>query len=193
MRDSAAGRGRRLLLAAILVWLVAGLAAYLGRRYLYNVLLGPFPVSPADLAALADPDERLEYFVTVDGDEVKLLFPRAYAGGREPYSMYGLVRVGPKWLMLRVPAGEEGPRLTGTLEGLSDFERRHVLRPARQGPGGPRDFLPFRLEAARYFRTVGWLTAVLPLAALVVLAVVLTVRAVRRLRRPAGLPDDHFS
>jgi hypothetical protein len=179
MRDSTFGRSRRLLLAALLLWLVVGSAAYGSRRYLCNVLFGPFPIGRADLLTLADPNQRWEYFVTVDGDEVELLFPRAYTGGKEPYSLYGLMRVGEKWLLLRLPAGGKGRRLTGSLEGLSAFERDHVLGPRRQTPAGTRDFLPCRLEATRYFRTVGWLIGVLPLAALTALASGLTGRAIR--------------
>jgi hypothetical protein len=178
MRDDDAGRGRRLLLAALLLWLAAGAGAYLGRRYLYNVLLGPFPMTRADLLAVADADELPEYFVTVDGDAVEVLFARAYTGGEKPYSMYALLRLGRRWLLLRVPDGLDGRRVTGTLEPLSEFEREHVLGPR----SGGRDFLPCRLEATRYFRTVGWLTAVLPLAALAALAAGLTARA----RRSAG-------
>jgi hypothetical protein len=187
MRDSTSNRGRRLLAAALLLWLAAGLAAYLGRRYLYNVLLGPFPVARADLLALADPGGRTEYFVSVDGDDVELLFPRAYTGGKEPYSMYGLLRVGEKWLLLRVPAAHKGRRLTGTLEGLSDYERQDIV--TRQH----RACLPFRLEATRYFRTVGWLTAVLPLGALMLLAAALTVGSVRAASRGRQPPEGEIA
>jgi hypothetical protein len=160
---------RLLLLTGLALWLAAAFAAYQCRRYLYNVLLGPFPIDRTAVLSLADADSRLEYFVTVEGDEVQLLFPRAYTGGEEPYSMYGLLRVGEKWLLLRVPNGKEGCKMTGTLESLSAFERDHILAPRAKNADEPRVFLPFRLEATRYFRTVGWLLAVVPISGLVVL------------------------
>jgi hypothetical protein len=156
--------GRRLRAVALLLWLAVGLLAFLSHRYLYNVLFGPFPISRAELLSLNDLKERAEYFVTVTGDDVELLFPRAYTGGQRPYSMYGLLRLGQRRLLVRLPADHEGLSVTGTLENLSAYERQHVL--AGRGP-----CLPFRLEASRYFRTVGWLLGVLPLAALAVGAV----------------------
>jgi hypothetical protein len=168
MEDNALGRRRRLL-AGLALLAAAGLLAFLCRRYLYNVLLGPFPIDRATLVALADADDRLEYFVTVQGDAVEVLFPRAYTAGSEPYSKYALLQVGDRWVLLRVPTGQEGTSQTGTLEGLSAFEREHVLGPRAHGTAGPRTFLPFRLEATRYFRVVGWLLAVLPVAGLTAL------------------------
>jgi hypothetical protein len=166
-------RGRRLLVAALLLWLLVGLLAYASRRYLYNVLFGPFPISRAELLSLDDSDSRAEYYVTVAGDDVDLLFPRAYSSGRKPYSMYGLLRLDQRRLLVRLPAGQKGLSLSGTLEHLSAYERQNVL-------AGRGACLPFRLEATRYFRTIGWLLGVLPLAALAALAAVLTWRGVPR-------------
>jgi len=171
---------RRRILTGLALWLVAALAAYLGRRYLYNVLLGPFPLGRADALTLANPDQRLEYFVTVEGDQTELLFPRAYSAGQEPYSMYGLLSFGHKGMLLRVPSSHSGTSVTGTLEQLSGFERDHVLASRARSLTGPREFLPFRLEGTRYFRTIGWMLAVVPIAALVVLGAFLMLRNVGR-------------
>jgi hypothetical protein len=182
-------RQRRRLLAGLTLMAVAVVIAFLCRRYLYNVLLGPFPVDRAALRTLTDADDRLEYFVSVEGDEVEVLFPRAYTAGKEPYSMYALLKVGGPWLLLRVPTGQEGRRQTGTLEGLSAFEQEHVLAPRTEGPAGPRTFLPFRLEATRYFRVVGWLIAVVPLAVLAGAGAGLVGAAALRLWQGASKKD----
>jgi hypothetical protein len=170
---------QRLVLTGLILCLAGALVAYACRRYLHNVLFGPFSIDGASLLSLKDPDEGLEYFVTVAGDETALLFPRAYTGGQEPYSMYGLLRVGSKWLLVRVPSGKERLQITGTLERLSEFERDHVLGARTKGTAGRKAFLPLRLDACRYFRTVGWLLAVLPIAGLVLVGGTLMVFGIR--------------
>jgi hypothetical protein len=178
----------RVLLTGLALGLLAALGVALCARYLYNVLLGPFPIDRQNLLVLADPDSRHECFVTIEGEQVELLFPRSYTGGEEPYSWYALLQVGEKWLVLRLPAGHQGRRVMGTLENLSAFEEEHVLAPRRRGPAGGRDFLPYRLDAVRPFRAVGWLLAVLPLGALAAVSLGLMIAAARRLRDPARHP-----
>jgi hypothetical protein len=192
MQDKAIGHGnRRLFVAGLCLGLLAALGVWRGSRYLTNVLFGPFAVRQQDLLTLTDPDVQAHYFVTVEGDEVETLFPRAYAAGREPYSMYALLRVGDKWLLLWAPHGQASRRWTGSLEALSEFERRHVLGPRQTGPGGPREFLPYRLNATRPFRAAGWLLAVLPLGGLVMLSAGLLLRALTRFGPPRPSVLEH--
>src|SRR5947209_2020363 len=107
---------RRQLFAGLALCLGVAALVFLARRYLYNVLLGPFPIDPATLAALDRPDERLEYFVTVRKGEVEVLFPRSYTGGQEPYSVYALLPAADKKLLLRLATGHQGQHVSGTLE-----------------------------------------------------------------------------
>lgn len=174
--------GRRLLIGALALWLMTAGLVLASRRYLVNVLLGPFPLGRQELLSLADVDRRAEYYVSIEGDRLELLFPRAYTAGSKPYAMYAILNVGPRQLLLRVPGEQQGVRWTGTLEGLSAFERDHIMagRPAS---------LPFRLEATRYFRTVGWLLGVGPIGILVAAALLLTVSGVRR-RHASAVQDQ---
>jgi hypothetical protein len=173
MWDNVCGRhirrtNRRLLLAGLALGLITATLTFCARRYLYNVVFGPFPLDATALAEVSDPGERWEYFVTVRAAGVRPFVARGYTGGRPtPYSTYAFLPGAGQELLLRVPAGQAGPELTGPLERLSDFERDQLLEPLRRA-GSPdgRRFLAYRLDATRYFRFVGYYRAVLPLALL---------------------------
>ena len=39
-------------------------------RYLFNFLLGPFPIDRKTLVSVTDPDQTFDYFVTVEGKPI---------------------------------------------------------------------------------------------------------------------------
>ena len=187
MGDNFRGRhvrcsNRQLLALGLAVWLGAATGAVAARRYLYNVLFGPFPLDGAALARITDPEERWQYFVTVPAAGVERFVARGYTvGNRQPYATYAFLPAAGQRLLLRVATDDAGPTLTGPLERLSAFERDHLLTPLRRtdSPLG-KNFLPYRLDATSYFRAVGYYLAVLPLSFLAVLGTWLVGLAVLR-------------
>jgi hypothetical protein len=178
---------RQLLALGLALWLAAAAGAVVARRYLYNVLFGPFPLDEAALAQITDPEERWQYFVTIPAAGAERFVARGYTvGNQQPYSTYAFLPAAGQRLLLRVPTDAAGPNLTGPLERLSDFERDHLLTPLQRtdSPLG-KQFLPFRLDATSYFRAVGYYLAVLPLSFLAVLGTWLVGLAVLWMPRPS--------
>jgi hypothetical protein len=181
---------RRRLVIGLCLLAAAALLGFLTRRYLYNVLLGPFPIDPAVLSRCTEPDARSEYFVTFTAADVQRLCPYSYTGGQKPYAFYARARVAGRPLLVRMPADHEGEEFTGTLEKLSAYERQAIMAPLEPaGSGVSTRFLPFRLNANSYFRVVGYHTVVLPVGMLLIAAGWNLGQGVRRSRTPRrGLP-----
>jgi hypothetical protein len=192
MGDNFGGRhlrrsNRKLLALGLALWLGAAAGAVAARRYLYNVLFGPFPLDGAALSRITDPEERWQYYVTVPAEGMERFVARGYTGGnRQPYATYAFLPATGQRLLLRVATDAAGPNLTGPLERLSDFERDHLLAPLQRtdSPLGNK-FLPFRMDATTYFRTVGYYLAVLPLSFLAVLGAWLVGLALLRMPGPS--------
>ncbi|MBI1916856.1 MAG: hypothetical protein HYS12_19285 [Planctomycetes bacterium] len=195
MRNTLIGRhirrGNRILFAFGLVcWMLGLLIVLLTRRYLHNVLFGPFPIDSRTLLEMRDPDERFEYFVTVRGDRVNRTgFARSSAGSNEPFSEYVYLSILDKNLLLHRSTGHQGSEHSGTLQQPSAYER-NTIRPKLETevPALRGKWLPFTMDATSRFRFGGYLLVVAPLSLLGVTGLWLLSKATARSLRPEKSP-----
>jgi hypothetical protein len=136
----------RLLGALLLVGGVVMLVTYWG-SYLAAVK-GPRPVTPAQLAAIDDPDEMPDRWVTFQTDQVVNTNISVTEGGRfQRTYYYHLARVGDRWAVVRARERQLGGRIAATAAAFDDEAQQGAAAEARrQKPKGR--FLPYQLDTA---------------------------------------------
>jgi hypothetical protein len=188
---------RRVCLHQLVPWALVAISGLVlivaNARYFINFIGGPFTVSPADLGSVPDPTQSLKYFVRVSGyraiDTGLQVITIEKRGGVEIGSgitaSYYALDVGGKFLIVKSASGQP-LSVEGKLARFPTGLERQLFGAAEMR--SMRDqFYSFYLDAARPFRSVGWLIIVLchVFAGLVVWKV---LPVLRRLRDPATHP-----
>lgn len=166
---------RNLLLVSAGLVAVVLVVALLNGRYLYNAILGPFPVDHQTLTVTANPDAAPRYFVTVTGDERLATGFQAITRTVDKYSRavkseqttadYLALRLGGRLLLAKAPLEAQGTRLSGALAAIPAGLHDEILGELRaRRPDVYRMFLPFMLDATGFRTGAYWSLALgLPL------------------------------
>lgn len=186
---------RNLLLANGFIGAVLILTIAANYRYCANFLLGCQPVSNAELAGIASPDQRWRNFVTVTGTkavssgyrDVVNHVQNGQVTSTEVKDEYIFLRAGDKLLLVKAPPGEEKLQYSGELVATAETVHGDLVQPLMgQRPEVAAMVLPFTLNAADY-RNNGYaiLFLVVPLLGL---AAWNCLKAMRRSAEPQLAP-----
>lgn len=130
-------------------------------RYIHNFVSGPFALSPADLAQIADPEAAPRYFAQVSGTQVydtgvQQITVRSRHGkevSREVSAGYYALEVGQKLLIVKSASGQP-TQVEGELAAIpADLDRQIFSTPDMEAVRA--SFYPFYLDAES-FRTPGY-------------------------------------
>jgi len=178
-----------LCLAGIVI--LFGLLA-LNWRYFYNFVRGPFPINATQLEELTDVDKRVEYYVTVQADDIaETGYQRVTTlkdGTQEIEASFPVVLVGQKILLIETDQQELDATFTGALKPVSEEVRTNVLeRLTNDVPELVDYFLPFML-VEKNFRLNGIIGLAAGFVAFIGLVFGALV-AIRRMGNPALHPS----
>lgn len=157
-------------LLAVNLLLLAGLAVYAhaNGRYLLNFFSGARVISPAELAAVRDPDELRQFFVRVEGEKsfdtgVQYLEQEIDNDTKQVKSStvkaeYHVLGLGGKFLVVKTDPGDTGTVYKGALVRMPGDVYGSVVASAVHDEPRLKDmFLPVMLNANDY-REEGWWT-----------------------------------
>lgn len=180
-----------LLVLAVLGVIGVLVIAALNARYLYNFVKGPFPISQSEVLQLSAPQDRLQYFVTVNGEDVLdtgYQYVTTLENGTERVDQYYLaMRLGERWMLIRSTNGELVNQYTGALITMPADEQTEIISnleseiPALKGV-----FLPVLLDV-NDFRKDGYWGVGLG-AVVLVISIILAILALKRSNDPLSHP-----
>jgi len=191
MWDNFIGRQIRRGTRNLFIWntlILVGLAValYFSSRYYYNFFLGPFSVEAKEWANIGNPDERLEYYVVINGNEIaetgiihkKDRTRRGRKIGEEVVSRDLLFTLADDTAVVVEyhPRDAAKNQATGTLEDLPRSDNYHRI--AQEKFGKPIRVAPVRVDATG-FRLRGWIG----LAIMIPLGLLATFNIYRAIRR----------
>lgn len=180
-----------LMVLAVMGVFVVLAAAALQSRYLYNFIKGPFPISQSELTVLSNPSGRLQYFVTVTGDDVEdtgfQLVTTQEDGTEQVDQYYFALQISDRWLLVRSASGEMERQVSGALIPLpADEEKQIIGNLETQIPDLQGAFLPMLLDANDFRKDKYWEAGIG--AAVLILGVFLALLALWRSRDPLNHP-----
>jgi hypothetical protein len=133
-----------------LILAVFGVLAFLARWVVYNLLFGPFPLTPAELAAVESASTQTRYFVDFEPDwYTRTSFQVVDQKSNKPLQDYFLVLVNGRYFVVQVLTGHEGGSFTGFIE-EPDSQAREVMDGMEQRvPSLRGQYLPFMVRDTR--------------------------------------------
>jgi hypothetical protein len=160
-------------------------------REAYNFAFGPFPMQPAELTSIENPDLLKRYFVNVRGEET---FPTGLqqvdANNHKNVRavVVGMV-VNKRILLVKTPADNHQVQFTGTLVALPpEIQTGAVRAIEKEDPNLKGAFLPYMLDAETPFRDSDSYIAAVFFALLVGSGIYLAGLSIARMLRPEAHP-----
>ncbi len=140
-------------------------------RYLYNMLLGPFPINKDEILNLDNPASRLQYYVSVTGDDhadTGYSYVNTSNTGKETVEAnYHVLLMEGSLLLVKSKLTEIPNQITGALITMPSGEKANVISKIEvEVPQLKGAFLPVMLDATN-FKTGGYIG--LAVAAIVII------------------------
>jgi hypothetical protein len=182
--------GRRLLFWGVLLCAGAAGIAWEARDNFSPGLARPRPIDPGDLAAPDVANQLIGRTVTFDAPgAIGTGATVSYANRRDLTSArYFAVQAADRWLLVKVPAGQEGASFKGTVTGVSPAEQERVIgRFANDNDIDERLFLPVQVDGT-VDTTRGLVVGLFFLALFLAPGLALVLLGLRRSRRPDTHP-----
>ncbi|MFZ6027498.1 MAG: DUF6709 family protein [Chloroflexota bacterium] len=185
------GLNIRMLLVSLFAMGLVFAGLVLGARYLYNMLLGPFPISQVDLLARQDADDTLQYYVTVEGDDHAdtgfTYVSKTDSGKETTEAYYHVLLVDENFLLIKSKTAEVDNTVTGALVNVPAETQTEVIDELeKEVPEIKGAFLPMMLDATD-FHTAGYIG--LGIGAIIALVAFLgAALAIYRLLTPKAHP-----
>jgi uncharacterized protein DUF6709 len=181
---------RNLLIAGVV--LLAGAAGLTAgyRRYLYNFVLGPFPIQTAELAAIQGPEEPQKYFLRVQGEKAydTGVYLEVQDSSKKRTANFYALKVGERFLIVKASPGEKVTSYAGGLATLPyELRTGYIARSEAKNPALLGAFLPFMLDATG-FRDSDGIMGVGAGAVMLLLGLYLTWLFVQRNTNPEKHP-----
>jgi hypothetical protein len=181
---------RNLLIAGVVLLAgVAGLTAGY-RRYLYNFVLGPFPIQTAELTAIQDPDAPQKYFVRVQGEKVfdTGMYLEVQDSSKKRTAEFYAVKFGERFLVVKASPSDKQSTYAGALVSLP-YELRNgfIARAEAKDTRFLGAFLPFMVDATG-FRDSDGIMGVGAGAVMLLLGLYLTWLFIQRRTNPEKHP-----
>jgi hypothetical protein len=141
--------------------LIVFLGVVLNARYLFNMFLGPFDTTQANVLALNDANDTFRYYMNLEGDDhadTGYTYVNKSDSGKETIEYYYHVLVlGDKFLLVKTKQAEIDNRQTGALVDMpSDVQKEVITQLEVEVPQIKGAFLPMMLDATD-FRTGGFI------------------------------------
>jgi hypothetical protein len=145
----------RLILISLTFLLVVVIGLVASRRFIYNLVKGPFPISQADILTLTDPSTRWQYYVTVTGDDKAdtgyTYVSTSDSGGETTEAYYHALLIYDRLLLIKAKSTAISNQMTGALVKLTSIERDQVIAPLEMEiPQIKGAFLPMMLDATGF-------------------------------------------
>ena len=146
----------RLLFTGLAGLLLVFIGLVFGARFLYNMLLGPFPLTQAELIALSDAKSRLQYYVVVQGDDhadTGFTYVSTSDSGKETTeAYYHALLLGKRLLLVKSRSTEIENTVTGSLENVpADTQKELIAEVEKEVPQMAGAFLPIMLDASNFY------------------------------------------
>lgn len=155
---------RRLNLKMFFISLAALFCVFLGLvvggRYLYNMFLGPFDVTQAEVLALKDANDTLRYYVNIEGDDhgdTGFYLSETDSGKETIKAYYHALVLGNEFLLVKTKQTEITNLQTGALVDIpTDVQNEVIAEIEREIPELKGAFLPMMLDTTD-FHTSGYI------------------------------------
>jgi len=143
-----------LVLSAIGILIILALAASLS-RYFFNFFKGPFAINQDELVSLEKPEDELNYYYTVQGEEALdtgFQYVITHDNGSESVEHYYFaLPVLDRLLLVRTSAPDLLDTYTGTLMTIPNLEQANVITEiVNETPGLAGVFLPVMLDTGNF-------------------------------------------
>jgi hypothetical protein len=141
-----------LILGTSLLAIVATVVSFTWRD-VYNLVLGPFPIQPSELAAIWNPDQPKRYYLKVQGNKSYATGMQVVDAGHKENVRAVVVAlvVGKKFLLVKTPADNYQLEFKGTLVAMPpEVQSGAVLPIEEKYPDLKGAFLPFMLDATGF-------------------------------------------
>jgi hypothetical protein len=144
-----------MLFVSLAVLLVVFLGLVVGARYLYNMFLGPFATTQAEVLALNDADETLRYYINIEGDDhadTGFTYVSESDSGKETIeAYYHALVLGNEFLLVKTTQAEITNLQTGALIDIpTDVQNEVIAEIEREVPELKGAFLPMMLDTTNF-------------------------------------------